>query len=70
MQAPIQVGMLLTAIGRKPPWLAQQLGVTPGAVNQMMHKQTLPVAKMERIAEICGVKYESYFVLPDGTRIG
>ena len=70
MQAPIQIGMLLAAIERKPSWLAQQLGVTPGAVNQMLRKRTLPVAKMEQIAEICGVKYESYFVLPDGTRIG
>ncbi len=49
--------------------LARKLGVTPQTFNKKMHTDNFSTNDLEKIAEVLGVSFEAYFVLPNGDKL-
>lgn len=49
--------------------LARRLGTTPQAFHSRMKSPRFSAEELVEIADALGMKYESYFVLPDGSKI-
>jgi transcriptional regulator with XRE-family HTH domain len=49
--------------------LARSIGTTPSALNQRMRTDKFTAKELEKIAEVLGAKYHSYFEFPDGTKV-
>lgn len=49
--------------------VAEALGTSSQNLSNKLRRDDFKVSELEQIAEICGAKFESNFILEDGTKI-
>ena len=64
-----QIKILCIRSGISVSELARRLGTTPQNFNGKMHRESLSVIDMERIAEATGTEFRREFVLKNGESI-
>ena len=64
-----QVKILCILNGISEAELARRLGKSPQNFNAKMKRQSFTIKDLDKIAEVLGVKFESFFVLENGDKI-
>lgn len=64
-----QIRMLLIKQKMTIGALADRLGQSRQNLSNKLSRDNFSVLELQQIASVCGVEYESFFVLPDGTKI-
>ena len=64
-----QVKVLCVRSGIRVSELARRLGTSPQNFNGKLHRESLSVIDMERIAKVTGTQFRREFVLENGETI-
>ena len=64
------INMALAYKGISQAELARLMGTTSSNLNQKIKRNTFTREELEKIALVLGATYSSFFLFPDGTKIG
>lgn len=64
-----QIKILCAHTGISQAGLARKMGMSPQNFNRKIKQGTFSTVELNKIAQAVGVRYESAFILADGTRI-
>jgi len=64
-----EIKILLIKTGKSVTEVAEALGTSSQNLSNKMRRDDFKVSELEAIAKVCGVKFESNFLLDDGTKI-
>jgi transcriptional regulator with XRE-family HTH domain len=70
MNTEQQINMAAAYKGMSQAALARAINMTPSNFNQKIKRDTFTKEELQKIAAALGADYYSYFVFPDGTKIG
>ncbi|MGE7113960.1 helix-turn-helix domain-containing protein [Lysinibacillus sp. NPDC047702] len=63
------IKILLIKTGMTVTEVAEALGTSSQNLSNKMRRDDFKVSELEEIAKICGVRFESNFILEDGSKI-
>ena len=63
------IKILCVRLGISVAELARRLGTTPQNLNGKLHRDSLTIVDMERIAEATGTRFKREFVLKNGETV-
>ncbi|MEK5334372.1 helix-turn-helix domain-containing protein [Lysinibacillus sp. FSL W8-0992] len=64
-----EIKILLIKTGKSVTEVAEALGTSSQNLSNKMRRDDFKVSELEEIAKICGAKFESNFLLEDGSKI-
>lgn len=64
-----EIKILLIKTGKTVTELAEAMGTSSQNLSNKLRRDDFKVSELEEIAKICGAKFESNFLLEDGTKI-
>lgn len=69
MNTTQRIKALFGARGLKVGAVAEKFGLTRVSFSRRLNSGNFTEAELQKIAKIAGVKYEVFFLFPDGTKI-
>lgn len=64
-----QIRVLCVRTGVSLSELARKIGQTPQNFSAKLKRETITKEEMQKIANVLNVKYEQFFLLPNGDKI-